>query len=275
MDAAVLVSQGGGLRPGRLLLFRRAPPAGPRPPARARGRPGRPRRLHRPALAGARAASGRLRCRPSAAPRPRRSSTPGCSRGPAGARPAHRDRGHAERGRRRCCHCVIRSPARPRASAPACASGAVAIGHGMELLRRGAVRPRPRRRRTTHSVSYARDLRLPQARRYEPPHGRAGAGLPAVRRRPRRVRDGRGRGVPRPPAHLPTPSPRAGGSWCGSPGTPRTPTRTTSWPRSPTAPGRCGACGPPCTTRVWPSRVGSVNAHATGTTSAISPRRAL
>ena len=65
----------------------------------------------------------------------------------------------------------------------ACASGATAIGEGVELLRRGAA-DLVLAGGVDAMLSLQRDLLVPAARRDEPQRRRPGARVPPVRRRP-------------------------------------------------------------------------------------------
>ena len=93
-----------------------------------------------------------------------------------------------------------------------------------------------------------------------------GARVAPVRRRPRRLRDGRGRRVRRARALEPRRGARRHASTARSPATAATPTRTTSPRRRPAAPARPRACSSRSTTPgSTPADIGHVNAHGTST----------
>ena len=130
----------------------------------------------------------------------------------------------------------------------------------------------PRRHRRRRARRRRRGVHRHRHRRLRP-HGRAehaqrrpGARVAAVRRRPRRLRHGRGRRLPRPRSDSTGPWPGAPASTARSSATAATPTPTTSPPRRPAARARPRACSWPSTTPAWPRpSIGHVNAHGTST----------
>ena len=116
--------------------------------------------------------------------------------GPVAGQPVLRPDDDAERHRRASSRMQLGWTGPDLCIATACAAGANAIGEGARLIRDGSADV-VIAGGTEAPITPLDDRRVRPHGRAEQPQRRPGARVPAVRRRPRRLRDRRGRGVPR------------------------------------------------------------------------------